>query len=402
MQVLHIISNKDNSGGTIAALNLHYALLNNGIRSAVLSSGELEGFEQGKGYRRFGGIIGRVQQGFLNLENLFAKPGWINPVDKFVVPDILGNYSGVVHIHVTHVAQISFDLIGQLAEDNKILWTLHDLWPLTGKCIHPIECSKYLTNCHQCPRLLEYPKLKWDNTAYLHQQKKNFITQHKIHFIAPSKWIKNENEAYLNNLNGKISTIPHALNSNFQKALISKEEIRRKYNLPIDGDVILFPQGRWDDEKKGGNWFESIKHALAIRINLNRKIYLIKLSGNELQFNKLNNWVTEVHLPVTSNQEVMAAYYQLSDVSISLSQIETFGLCVAESLACGVPVLARSAKGINELLTDDVIANSKDELTNFILSQKWLKINYKPLFSRIANDMNINNWAKAHIALYDS
>ena len=399
-QVLHIISNKDNSGGTIAALNLHYALQQNGIQSATLSSDELEGSEQGKGYRRFGGAVGRIQQGFLKLENLLARPGWINPMDRLVYPSILKNYSGIVHIHVTHVAQISFDLISKLAKGNKVFWTLHDLWPLTAKCIHPIDCNKYKSNCHHCPKLQEYPSLQWDNTPHLHRQKMNFVKQHKIHFISPSKWITKENEQYIHNIDGKISTIPHAVDFNFSKALVSKIEIRLKYNLPLDGDLILFPQGRWDDIKKGSNWFESIKKSLTKSSKLEHKIYLLKLTGNKLQFNRLNGWVTEIHLPATSNKEIMAAYYQLSDVSISLSEIETFGLCVAESLACKIPVLARSSKGVNELLHDDIIANTEEELSQFIIDRKWLKFNYEPLFSRISADMSINNWAKAHIKLY--
>lgn len=399
-QVLHIISNKDNSGGTIAALNLHDALLQNGVQSAVLSSDELEGSEHGKGYRRFGGVVGRIQQSFLKVENHFARPGWINPMDRLVSPSILQNFSGVVHLHVTHVAQISFDLINKLAKNNKVFWTLHDLWPLTAKCIHPIDCDKYLSICNQCPKLQEYPALKWDNTPYLHEQKKNFIRQHKIHFISPSRWITTENEPYIHHLDGKISIIPHAVNFNFSEAILSKTEIRLNYNLPIDGDLILFPQGRWDDKKKGANWFEFIKNSLIKNSNLNRKIYLVRLAGNKLQLNKLNDWVTEILLPKTSNKDVMAAYYQLSDVSISLSKIETFGLCIAESLACNVPVLARSAKGVNELLDADIIAHTEEELTKFILEQKWLSFDYESLFSKISVNMSLNKWAKTHIELY--
>lgn len=400
-QVLHIISNKDNSGGTIAALNLHDALQQNGINSTVLSSAELEGYNSGKGYRRFGGVVGRFQQGFLKVENIFARPGWINPMDKFVLTDILFHYSGIVHIHVTHIAQISFELLHELGKNNKVFWTLHDLWPLTAKCIYPINCTKYFSNCHQCPKLQEYPVLRWDNTRYLHEQKMNFINKHKIHFIAPSKWIVKENESYIHSLNGSISTIHHAVNFNFHKGFSSKNKIRRKYNLPLDGDLVLFPQGRWDDIKKGTNWFDSIKNSLTKSLDLKHKIYLVKLKGSEVAFNQITDLLTEIHLPTTISKETMAEYYHLCDVSISLSEIETFGLCVAESLACHVPVLARFAKGVNELLDDDIIAKDEDELTQFIVEQKWLKFNYEKLFSRAGAEMSMNNWAKAHIALYD-
>ncbi|WP_316736068.1 glycosyltransferase [Pedobacter aquatilis] len=398
IQVLHIISNKDNSGGTIAALNLHYALQQNGIESAVLSSNELEGSEYGKGYRRFGGVMGRIQQGFLKLENILAKPGWVNPLDNFLSPNVLNDYTGIVHIHVTHVAQISFELLNKLANNNKVFWTLHDLWPLTGKCIHPINCDKYLSNCHHCPKLQEYPILKWDNTPNLHKQKMNFIKKHKIHFISPSKWIIQENEQYIHNLDGKISTIPHVVHPGFQKMNNGKAELRKKYNLPIDGDIILFPQGRWDDVKKGSKWFKYLETNLTTQSCLARKIYLVKLVGDKTTFNKRNEWVTEIQLPSTTDKEIMAEYYSLSDVSISLSEIETFGLCVAESLACSVPVMARSAKGINELLHDDIIAKDEEELMQFIIARKWLDFNYEPLFSLV--NMRTNNWADKHIELY--
>ena len=213
MQVLHIISNKDNSGGTVAAMNLHYALLSAGVKSSVLSSEALEGNETGGGYRKYGGIIGRLQNLSLRLENKLAKPGWVNPLDKVVTPKVLKNFEGVVHLHVTHVAQISFNLLKSLGRNNKVVWTLHDMWPLTAKCIHPIDCKKYLSTCHNCPKLKEYPKLNWDNTPFLHAAKKAFITKYKVQFIAPASWIMQETEVYINSLNAVISVIPHGIDS---------------------------------------------------------------------------------------------------------------------------------------------------------------------------------------------
>ena len=400
MQVLHIISNKDNSGGTIAALGLHRALQQHGLDSSVLSTGALEGAINGKGYRRFGGISGRVQQFFLRLEKQLARPGWFNPMDKLLTETVLQSYTGIVHIHVTHVAQISFELLSQLASGNKVFWTLHDLWPLTGKCIHPVECQKYLTNCFQCPKLEEYPKLTFDNSPFLHQKKKNFITQHKIHFISPSKWITDETKKYINHIQGNISTIPHAINTEIFKPQ-DQELLRRKYHLPSDGDIILFPQGRWDDIKKGQQWYTEIKSYLE-KETLNRRIYLVRLIGNEMTLAIVNSNLSEITLPATTEKATMSDYYNLCDVTVSLSEIETFGLCVAESLACHKPVLARKAKGVSELLKEEAIVNNSETLANFITEQKWLYINYDELFSSIRDKNNTLNWARKHEELYGS
>ena len=35
----------------------------------------------------------------------------------------------------------------------KVVWTLHDMWPLTGGCHFDEGCKKYLTSCGACPVL---------------------------------------------------------------------------------------------------------------------------------------------------------------------------------------------------------------------------------------------------------
>lgn len=401
LQVLHIISNKDNSGGTVAAMNLHYALTSAGVKSSVLSNAALEGYERGGGYRKYGGIIGRLQSFFLGLENKLAKPGWVNPLDKVVSPKVLKNFKGVVHIHVTHVAQISFGLLRQLCCDNKVVWTLHDMWPLTAKCIHPIDCKKYLSACHSCPKLNEYPKLNWDNTPYLHAAKQVFIRKNKVQFIAPSNWIIKENNAYINSLNGSISVIPHGIDTNIFKPL-DQRQLRLKYNLPIDGDLILFPQGRWDDPKKGGEWYAEIKKLLTESKSLNGKIYLLRLGNSQINNSIEAGVINEINLPTTFDKSVMAEYYNIADATFSLSEIETFGLCVAESLACNTPVFARSAKGVNELLNEQVIGESPTKLAEFILNRAWLSTDLSQLYKHVTTTLTTDNWAASHIKLYEN
>lgn len=398
MQVLHLISNSDNSGGTIAALNLHHSLLNAGYQSSVLSTDSLSGKLNGKGYRRFGGITGRIQQGFLKLENILARPGFINPTDQLIVQKELKKFGGTIHLHVTHVAQISFDLLSWLSHHNRVFWTLHDLWPLTAKCIHPTYCKKWMERCSNCPKLNEYPVLRWDNTPYLHRKKQAFIREHRVHFIAPSQWITDETAFTINELGGQVTTIPHAIDQTVFKPA-NQQSVRAKFNLPPTGQIILFPQGRWDDAKKGASWYNAIKNALM----LNNKVHfhLVRIGGNKISMTSVSPFLTEILLPVTADKGVMAQYYQLADLSVSLSEVETFGLCVAESLACGVPVIARSANGVNELLANNkaILADSPAKLVQILLAKDWENINYQPFFEK---EYTIEEWGKRHIDLYES
>lgn len=400
MQVLHLISNRDNSGGSIAAKNLHEALLKEKYHSELLSTDQLAGDKIEPGYRRFGGITGRIQQAFLKLESMLSLPGQINPIDKWLMQKELKGFNGVLHIHVTHVAQISFDLINWLAEGNKVFWTLHDLWPLTGKCIHPTYCQKWLQLCNNCPKCEEYPLLKRDSTPFLHRKKNEFINRNKVHFISPSYWIDKLAKNHIMLYGGNLSTIPHSINTEIFKYQ-DKQLSRSQLSLNLRGLFILFPQGRWDDKKKGTDWYFQIKDALTLADKTSKKINLVRIYGEELQIKEINPFLTEISLPKTNAKNIMASYYQIADVSVSVSEVETFGMCVAESLACKVPVIARRANGITELLADDptILADHIEDMIQLIILEKWKDFDYTKFFNK--NYTNLE-WARKHIELYEA
>ena len=53
-----------------------------------------------------------------------------------------------------------------------------------------------------------------------------------------------------------------------------------------------------------------------------------------------------------ADPRVLALYYQAADVSVHAATAETFGLAIAEALACGTPVVASDVGGIPEVIDD--------------------------------------------------
>src|SRR3546814_14232789 len=55
--------------------------------------------------------------------------------------------------------------IGELAKLRQypIVWTLRDMWPLTGGCQHSGGCTRYLSGCGSCPQLALHPRfhIRW-------------------------------------------------------------------------------------------------------------------------------------------------------------------------------------------------------------------------------------------------
>lgn len=62
----------------------------------------------------------------------------------------------------------------------------------------------------------------------------------------------------------------------------------------------------------------------------------------------------EEHVRFLGNQRKIAELLSLSDVSLLLSEKESFGLVILEAMACGVPVVGTNIGGIPEVIEDGV------------------------------------------------
>ena len=61
----------------------------------------------------------------------------------------------VIHLHWTSWTVAPATLRHWLAAGRRVVWTLHDLWPMTGGCHYPAGCEQYRTACLQCPQLAD-------------------------------------------------------------------------------------------------------------------------------------------------------------------------------------------------------------------------------------------------------
>ncbi|HWT06148.1 MAG TPA: hypothetical protein VN224_10360, partial [Xanthomonadales bacterium] len=64
--------------------------------------------------------------------------------------------SDIVHLHWTASFQTPAD-VRALLETKAVVWTLHDLEPLTGGCHFPAGCERYVDDCADCPQLVRDP-----------------------------------------------------------------------------------------------------------------------------------------------------------------------------------------------------------------------------------------------------
>ena len=195
-------------------------------------------------FRNIGIFISKIF-GLHNLLSIFSTLSYIKKIRK-IKPDL-------VHIHNLHNGYINIVLLFKFLQSSKIkiIWTLHDTFSFTGKCVHfsSANCNKWITECNNCPLLRNYPDSLVDNSNFLFKIKKKLFTKFNktdIVFITPSNWLSDQVKlSFLKEY--KVSVIPNGIDTNIFK--ISKHYFESFKRLTQFKHVILGVANNWNDRK---------------------------------------------------------------------------------------------------------------------------------------------------------
>jgi len=153
--------------------------------------------------------------------------------------------------------------------------------------------------------------------------------------------------------------VPHAVNSEIFKPFDAEQtkELREKSNL--DNKFVIFWNNRNARRKQSGTlifWFKEfldrVGHDKATLImhtdpldpngpNLHAILHELNLTAGQVKFS-----VNKIDFPQ------LAALYNMSDLTVNISDAEGFGLATLESLSCGTPILVNMTGGLQEQVTD--------------------------------------------------
>lgn len=294
------------------------------------------------GYRKFFRIISEqvFLYRFLPLETHF-----ILKKTREITPDI-------IHLHNIHGGYFQTNILPKLSKIAPIIWTFHDMFPITGHCTHSFECEKWETGCENCERLDIYPSIKKDRTKFLWNYKNKVYNSADFTIVTPSLWLKKcVEQSFLKNKDVRL--IYNGIDSEtFKKT--DKTEARNELGLPQDKKIVLFSaNGGVKNPFKGGEFvfeaFEKLK---------NRKdVLFINIGGENNQ--TLENWLDFGYV---SKPEIMAKLYSAADIYLFPTLADNCPLTAIESIACGLPVVTFETGGVPE-----IVENNK---TGFVVGYK--------------------------------
>ena len=259
----------------------------------------------------------------------------------------------VVHIHNLHSNFINYRILFHYIIKNRIplVFTLHDGFNFTGKCTYYTNaaCSKWKTSCGQCPlfRNTAAPSLFFDHSNFLFKDKKRIYQAiERCHIIGVSKWITNEaSQSILRSPHHTFGTIYNWVNFEVFKPAsdAEKEAFRKKYGLSEQVKYLISVSQLWDKE--------SVR--LADATQLSKKLpegYKLLMVGELGKGVKLDTSIS--YIPYISSSKELAVAYSFAEAYVHFSIADTFGLVIAEAMACGTIPITYDSTACGEIPGD--------------------------------------------------
>ncbi len=180
------------SGGAgVADQRLHLSLLQKKISSELTFRKGSISLPEAHCDRRHSSIIWRNLDAIATSQQwkqansergLFTKPQWIYQTR---LRDIAPKAS-IINLHWISrwLDQPSF--FASIPSEIPLVWSLHDMNPITGGCHHALDCDKFTSHCANCPSLKKSGDRdqSWQNFEI----KAKLYQKLNLHFVGNSNW----------------------------------------------------------------------------------------------------------------------------------------------------------------------------------------------------------------------
>lgn len=269
---------------------------------------------------------GRISYNKILTKKIIDKIKDINP-DIIHLHNLHGDFEyGTIDIKMLFEFLVTFN--------KKVIWTVHDCWPFTGRCYHFSykNCDKWKTGCGNCPQRMwdregifyDFSRSNWRIKKDLYSKMKNFT------IVGVSDWLTNVIKKSILK-NHETITIYNGIDTEIFKPT---DYLETKYDILCVG---------WDRRKGYNSYFK-----LANILNKNEKIAVVGKRPFFRRYKPLPSNIIEIERAHSS--EEMARIYSSSKIYFNASPAETFGLTTVECLSCGKPVVAFDNTATTEII----------------------------------------------------
>lgn len=345
MKVLHLVAGSLSGGAARGAYWLHSAQREVGIDSTLVTSGR-DDLGEDSVVALGASNVSRVKFALLNrlgnLPTLFyrkRKPWIFNTgfagIDFTKLPEY--READLIHLHWIN-GLVAMRTLRKVKKP--IIWTMRDMWPLTGGCHYAIGCERYQTGCGECPQL----QSKWssDLTRLVVANKRASLPK-QLRIVGISHWLSDcaSNSRLFGDF--PVQTISNNVDTQIYTP-VNRQTARQILGLPTNKKVILVGAQRVTDFYKGfGLFIDAMKRVRRDDIHVLSFGREASLAMQCLDLNK-------THLGFLTDSLSLRLAYSAADLFVAPSLMDAFGKTLAESLSCGTPVVCFDATGPKDIV----------------------------------------------------
>ena len=307
----------------------------------------------------------------------------------------------IVNLHWTEGLFQRRRVIEWLESGHNVVFTLHDMSPLTGGCHQSMGCRGFEVSCNSCPQTRPMFRPAVESRFVKLPNLSDFRNQ--IAVVAPSSWMQEQASRSRHFSKLRVSVIENPIDPSFLKDS-DRGQIRAQLQIPRGAFVACSIAAQVDNPAK------RIKDCLEVFFEACERagtsgVFLLVGEGSE-QLAKEYPFAISMG---SGGPEHVARALAASDVLLSGSVAESAGMAILEAMAQGVAAVVLSNGGsdlivrdtqaghlvkdfeeMRSVLTNLMISNS--ELTNLEQSQKMRNI--------AAGKAGLENVSKKYIDLY--
>lgn len=400
MKVVILNTADAHGGAAIASWRLLHALVGEGVdarmlvvdRSTADPLVDVAGTAEQRRWAFLRERIGIFAANGLNRRDLFKVSTARYGVDVLSHPWLRS--ADVVCLNWINQGMLSLTDVGRLAAMGKrLVWTLHDMWCMTGICHHAYGCDGYERECGHC-RFMRFPYGN-DLSHRVWKRKKRIYDNADIHFVAVSGWLADccRRSALLE---GRAVPVIH------NAMAVDSYSWQRTGNK--DKKVVTMGAARLDDPVKGfGLLIEAANVIADSHPDCNIELQLFGSIRDESLLGQIRlpyRWVGAVA------PEKVADLMAAGDVVVSSSHFETFGMTLAEGQAAGCLAVAFDHGGQSDIIThrrDGWLAAYPDagSLAEGILWAVSQSVDRKALHDSVAARFSYGAVARKYIDLFN-
>ena len=323
--------------------------------------------------------------GYFNIINTFL---FIRKI-KQIKPDL-------IHIHSLCDNYLNISMFFRFIRKYNIpvIWTLHDIWPFTGRCAES-KCDKWKTGCGNCPHLDYGPSsLFMDHSRHVWKvREKLYNSISTMTLVTPSKWLADLSRISLFKENHPVRVINNGINLDLFRPI---DSTFKKDHAIENKHVVLGVANYWNEGK-------GIQEFINLSKDLPEDYAVVIIGSVDFIEQKLPDNI--ISIKKTFDQKELVGIYSCADLFVNPTTDDNFPTVNMEAIACGIPVLTYDTGGSAEIIDEKSglaieprdYETLKKEIIRICETKPFLK---EDCVAR-ASDFNMNDRFDDYVNLYN-